>query len=350
MLPFDPYIPVGEKVISPEHPVFIIAEAGVNHGGDFDLAMQLIDIAVSAGADAVKFQTFKAEHLILDSVSKAPYQTKTTDAAESQFDMLKRLEVSRDQNQKLMDYCKQQGIIFLTTPFEEVSLDELDELDLDAYKIASTDTTNIPFLEKVARKGKPMFLSTGMTHLGELAKVLEYIYPINQQVVLLACTANYPIKDEEANLRTIDAYHEQFDCLVGYSDHSVGVGAAPYAVPMGAVVLEKHFTTSKELEGPDHRASLSPEELHQFVQDVRRIEKYLGSPHKMPTLSETRTRASLQKGLVATRPIAAGEAFTTDNIIGKRTGGQGISPLYFYEVVGQTAPRAFAENEIIDVQ
>lgn len=349
MLPFDPYIPVGDKVISAEHPVFIIAEAGVNHGGDLDLALKLIDVAVEAGADAVKFQSFRAEHLILDSVSKAPYQTKTTSASESQFDMLKRLEVSRDQNQKLMDYCKQKGIIFLTTPFEEVSLDELDELDLDAYKIASTDTTNIPFLEKVARKGKPMFLSTGMTHLGELAKVLDYIYPINQQVVLLACTANYPIKDEEANLRTIDAYHEHFDCLVGYSDHSVGVGAAPYAVPMGAVVLEKHFTTSKELEGPDHRASLSPDELGQFVKDVRRIETYLGSPHKLPTLSELRTRASLQKGMVATRAIAKGELFSTENIIGKRTGGKGISPLYFYEVVGQPAPRDFEANDIIDV-
>lgn len=349
MLPFDQYIPVGDKIISPEHPVFIIAEAGVNHGGDIDLARKLIDIAVEAGADAVKFQTFKTEHLILDSVTKAPYQTKTTDASESQFDMLKRLEVTREQNMGLKDYCKKNGIIFLTTPFEEVSLDELDELDLDAYKIASTDTTNIPFLEKVARKGKPMFLSTGMTYLSELAVVLEHIQPFNQQVVLLACTANYPIQDNEANLHTITTYQEQFDALVGYSDHSVGVGAAPYAVPMGAVVLEKHFTADKTLAGPDHAASLTPDELREFVQQVRRIESYLGSPHKIPTLSETQTRAKLQKGLVARTAIAAGSPFTHENTIAKRTGGKGISPIYFYDVLGRNAQRDYAVNDIISL-
>lgn len=349
MYPFDLYIPVGNKVISPEHPVFIIAEAGVNHGGDMDLAMRMIDVAVSAGADAVKFQAFRTEHLILDQVGKAPYQTKTTDAAESQYDMLKRLEVTQEQNQRLMAHCAANDIIFLTTPFEETSLDELDALELDAYKIASTDTTNIPFLEKVARKGKPMFLSTGMSYLSEVAKVLEYIHPINQQVVLLACTANYPIADGEANLRTIDTYIETFEMLVGYSDHSVGVGAAPYAVPMGAVVLEKHFTTDKGQKGPDHAASLDPDELHAFVQEVRKIERYLGSPHKVPTLSETRTRSSLQKSLVATRPIAEGEAFSADNIIGKRAGGKGISPLYYYDVLGKKASRTFGVNEIIEV-
>lgn len=350
MRSFDHSIRVGDQTISKDHPVFIIAEAGVNHGGDMAKAKELIDVAAASGADAVKFQAFRTEHLILDEVTKAPYQTRTTDQAESQYEMLKGLEVSMAQNRELLAYCASKSILFLSTPFDEVSLDELDELDLAAYKIASTDTTNIPFLEKVARKGKPMFLSTGMTYLSEVAKVLDYILPINQQVVLLACTANYPIRDEEANLRTIETYREQFDMLVGYSDHSVGVGAAPYAVPMGAVVVEKHFTTDKGQKGPDHLASLDPDELHAFVQEIRRIERYLGEAHKLPTLSETRTRASLQKALVAAKPISEGELFSTENLVAKRTGGKGISPLYYYELVGQTAQRAFNVNDIIDVQ
>lgn len=347
--PFNKDIKVGDKTISSNAKTFIIAEAGVNHGGDFDMAKKLIEIAADAGADAVKFQTFKASELILETVDKAPYQKETTDRQETQFEMLKRLEVSREQNNELKAYCNQKGIIFLTTPFEEKSLDELDELDLPAYKIASTDTTNIPFLKKVALKGKPMFLSTGMTYLSELEKVLKVLLPINKDIVLLSCTANYPIKDEEANLNIINTFKERFDMLIGYSDHSVGVGAAPYAVPMGVKVVEKHFTLDKSLEGPDHLASLSPQELKDLVSDIRRIEKYLGSSEKMPTLSELNTRASLQKGLVAKQKIKKGELLSEDNMIAKRTGGKGISPLYVAEVSGNIAFKDFEIDEIISL-
>lgn len=256
---FNKNINVGDFSLNTESPIFIIAEAGVNHNGDLEIAKKLIDLASEAGANAVKFQTFKTENLILKDVQKAQYQKKTTDSKESQFEMLKKLEVSKEQNQELKKYCKKKSIIFLTTPFDEKSLDDLDDLNLLAYKIASTDTTNLPFLKKIAKKGKPIFLSTGMSYLTEVKIALETIYEYNKDVVLLQCTANYPIKNNEANLNVINTYKKCFDVLLGYSDHSVGIGAAPYSVPMGVVVVEKHFTYDKNLSGPDHKASLSPE-------------------------------------------------------------------------------------------
>ena len=346
---FASEIHVGDRRISADNPTFIIAEAGVNHGGDMDLARTLIDIAVDAGADAVKFQTFKAEHLILPEVVKAPYQLKTTDATESQFSMLKRLEVTREQNLALREYSIDKGIIFLTTPFDEQSLRELDELDLPAYKIASTDITNLPFLREIARREKPMFLSTGMAYLSEVEMALREIHRYNKDVVLMQCTANYPINDNEANLSIINTYRDNFDVILGYSDHSVGVGAAPFAVPMGARVLEKHFTTDKSLEGPDHKASLDPVELRDFVALVRKVEEYMGTDVKAPTLSERNTRASLQKSFVARRAIAKGEKLSWENLTAKRSGGNGISPLYYRAVFGTAAVRDFAANELIEV-
>ncbi len=351
MLKFNEEIKVGKAIISNKSDkVFIIAEAGVNHGGDMSLALKLIDLAADAGADAVKFQTFKAKDLILDNVKKAPYQLKTTSQTQSQFEMLKSLEVTKEQNLKLKQHCELRNILFLTTPFEESSLEDLDELNLAAYKIASTDTTNIPFLKKVAAKGKPIFLSTGMTYLDEIEIVLEELLPINKDIVLLQCTANYPIVDTDANLKTMDTLKARFDMILGYSDHTVGVGAAPYAIPMGARVVEKHFTWDKSLEGPDHKASLSPEELKAFVQEVRRVEKFLGLSQKLPTLAETRTRASLQKCLVATRAIKQGEVITEEMFIAKRTGGVGISPLYYKSVLGKKALCDIAINNIIEIE
>ena len=344
---FQKEIHIGSKTLSDTSAVFIIAEAGVNHGGDMNVAQKLIDIAADAGADAVKFQAFKTEHLILNHVEKAPYQKKTTDNAESQFEMLKKLEVTKEQNLELKKYCENRNIIFLTTPFDEASLDEIDELDLPAYKIASTDTTNLLFLKKVAQKGKPIFLSTGMTYLSEIELALQAIYPYNKDVVLLQCTANYPIADDEVNLNILNTFKKSFNMLLGYSDHSVGVGAAPYAIPMGVKVVEKHFTIDKTLEGPDHRASLSPEELKDFVITVRRVEKYMGSFVKTPNLSEIKTRSSLQKCLVAKSSIKKGELFTEENIIAKRTGGNGISPIYYKEIVGKTADKDFSHDEQI---
>jgi len=340
-------IKVGDKIIGENQPTFIIAEAGVNHGGDMAVAKKLIDCAADAGVDAVKFQAFRAEDLILNNVEKAPYQQKTTDAKESQFDMLKKLEVSREQNFELKKYCIEKDIIFLTTPFDEYSLEAIDELDLPAYKIASTDTTNLPFLKKVAQKYKPIFLSTGMSYLSEVQMALETIFEFHKEVVVLQCTANYPIKDSEANLAVINTFKNHFDIMVGYSDHTVGIGAAAFAIPMGAKVVEKHFTLDKSLEGPDHTTSLSPEELVDFVKLVRKVDAFMGTSIKKPNLSETKTRASLQKCLVANGNIKKGDCFTEDNIIAKRTGGIGISPIYYKDLLGIKANKNYKNNEII---
>lgn len=346
---FNRQFQIGNRTISEQERVFIIAEAGVNHNGNMEIAREMIDVASEAGADAVKFQTFKAEHLILQNIEKAPYQKVTTNSGESQYDMLKRLEVTKEQTKELMDYCRRKNIIFLSTPFEKVSLDELDALGVSAFKVAATDLTNIQFLRQVAEKGKPIILSAGMCYLEEVQRAIEAIYPLNKDVVLLQCTANYPIQDVEANINVIRTFKETFDILVGYSDHSQGVGASPYAVAVGAKVIEKHFTLDKNMEGPDHKASVTPEELKQLVSDIRRVERYLGDGVKMPSYSEQMTRKSLQKCLVASKQIRRGERFDPENIVAKRTNGVGISALYFDRVIGQTAEKDYKVNDIIGV-
>ena len=344
---FNMKIKVGPFEISRNSKTFIIAEAGVNHGGDMSAARELIDLAHEAGADAVKFQAFKTGPLSLRDVKKTAYQLRTTDSGESQFEMLRRLEVTKEQNAGLKDYCRKKPIIFLTTPFDEFSLDSLDDLDLPAYKVSSTDLTNLPFLKKVAKKGKPVILSSGMSYLKEVKSALEEIYPFNKDVVLLQCTANYPADDEEANLNVINTFKNDFEILVGYSDHTVGIGAAPYAVAMGAKVIEKHFTLSKKLNGPDHKASLSPQELKRCIKEIKKVERLLGTSIKKPTLSEEKTRNYLQKCLVASREIKKGDIFDRDNITGKRTGGIGISPIHYKDILGKRAKRTFLEDEVI---
>lgn len=345
---FNKHFKVATKIISEHTPVFIIAEAGVNHNGDINKAKELIDVAASAGVDAVKFQAFKTENLILKDVEKAPYQQKTTDSKESQFEMLKSLEITQSQNRELIEYCNNKKIIFLSTPFDEDSIDELVELDLPAFKVASTDTTNLPFLKKLALTGKPLFLSTGMSYLAEIEMALEEIYPHNKNVVLLQCTANYPIADEEVNLNVINKYQSCFDIIVGYSDHSVGLGAALYSIPMGVRVVEKHFTLNTGEKGPDHKASLTPNELVEFVKEVRKVEKYMGRSVKKPSFAETKTRKSLQKCLVAKKEILKGELITLDNIIAKRTGGIGVSPIYYKDLLNKASNNNYKINDIID--
>lgn len=346
---FNKEIKIGDRKISADEPCFIIAEAGVNHGGDMNLARKLIDVAVEANADAVKFQAFRTDELIIDDVEKAPYQTKTTSQSESQAEMLRKLELPKEHYLELKQYCEQKGIILLITPFDEKSLYELEEIGLEAYKVASTDTTNLPFLKQIALCGKPIFLSTGMTYLDEIRAALEEIHPNNKEVVLMQCTANYPIDDDEANLRVLNTFKKEFDMLLGYSDHSMGTGAAPYAVPMGVVLVEKHFTLDKTAEGPDHRASLNPEELKELVKEIRRIEAYLGNAIKEPTESENQTRKSLQKALVTKIPVKKGEEFSLENLTAKRTGGKGISPMKYKEVLGQKSSRDYRANEIVDL-
>ena len=344
---FNNQITIGHKVINENSPTFIIGEAGVNHGGDINLAKKLIDLAADAGVDAVKFQTFKADNLILKNIDKAPYQKKTTESSESQYEMLKKLEVSNEENILLKKYSESKGLIFLTTPFDEESLDSLDNLDIDAYKIASTDTTNLPFLEKVAKKSKPIILSTGMSYLSEVKKALAVIHKFNKDLVLLQCTANYPIDDKEANIAVLNTFKREFDVLLGYSDHSEGTGAAPYSIPLGAKIIEKHFTLDKEMSGPDHRASLSPNELFSLVKIIRKVDQYIGTKEKIPTDSELATRKSLQKCLVAKDKISKDDVFSLENIVAKRTGGNGISPIEYYKLAGKKASKDYAKDEII---
>lgn len=327
---------------------FIIAEAGVNHNGSMEAAKKLIDAASLSGADAVKFQSFKTDKLILNSIEKAPYQKKTTNSKESQYEMLKKLEMDIEQMKELKVYAEQRKLLFMSTPFEEESLKEICRLDVPAIKVAATDVTNIKFLRQIAQMGKPVILSAGMCYMDEIRKALEAIIPFNKEVILLQCTANYPILDEEANLNVIRTLQKEFDILVGYSDHSKGVGAAPYAVAMGAVLVEKHFTLSKEQAGPDHQASLNPDELKELVTAVRTVEKYRGVDVKEPTDSEKLTRKSLQKCLVAKKKIRRGEIFTEEAIEAKRTNGQGISAIEYDLLIGRSAIRDYEANEIID--
>ncbi len=344
---FNKSVYIGNKCIEQSGHVFIIAEAGVNHNGDMKLAKQMIDVAAEAGVDAVKFQTFKTDQLILKNVEKAPYQKMTTNNEMSQYDMLKSLEITKEQTKELMDYCREKNIIFLSTPFEKTSLDELDELGVPAFKVAATDITNIQFLRQIAEKRKPIILSAGMCYLEEVTKALETIYCINKDVILLQCTANYPIQDEEANINVIRTFMDTFDIIVGYSDHSQGVGASPYAVAAGAKVVEKHFTLNKHMEGPDHKASVTPEELRQLVSEIRRVEKYLGDGMKMPSCSEQMTRKALQKCLVASQSIKKGDKFCAENIVAKRTNGEGVSALYYDYVDGKIAGRNYNADDII---
>ena len=346
-LKFDKEIWIGGRLVSEESPVYIIAEAGVNHNGNVEFAKKMIDEAAGTGVDAVKFQAFRTTELILADVEKAPYQKKVTSADESQYEMLKSLELTEDANEELKDYCASRSITFLTTPFDSISLKEIKKLDLPAIKIAATDLTNIKYLREVAALDKPIILSAGMCYMDEIKKALAAIYPINRKVILLQCTANYPIEDYEVNLKIIKEFQKEFDMLIGYSDHSQGIGASPYAVAMGAKVIEKHFTLSKELEGPDQRASVTVEELKKLVQEIRKVEVYMGKSEKMPTLSESFTRKSLQKYLVAQKEIKKGEIFTEEMITAKRTNGRGITAIYYDDVIGTIADRDYKIDDII---
>ena len=344
---FKQEITIGNKTIGKDRPTFIIGEAGVNHNGDMNLAKKLVDVAVEAKVDAVKFQSFKPEELILESVEKAAYQKVTTGNSESQFEMLQKLRIDIEQTKELQKYAENKGIIFLTTPFDSYSLDELDALNLPAYKISSTDFTNIQFIEQVAAKNKPIILSCAMTYLKEVKYVLEKVEHLNPELVLLHCTANYPTPSDEINLNVLHTLKEESEVLLGYSDHSQGLGASPYAVAMGATVIEKHFTLDKSMEGPDHEASLDPAELKCLVQEIRRVETFLGGYEKRPTASESNTRAKLQKCFVAARSISKGEQFTSENLIAKRTGGEGISAINYHELLNQKANKDYLVNEII---
>jgi len=328
---------------------FIIAEAGVNHNGDMALAKKLVDAAKSAGADAVKFQTYKAEALVTKTARKADYQKRMEHDGESQLEMLRKLELSYDEFRELKEYCDTLGIVFLSSAFDAESVDFLLSLDIPYLKVPSGEITNLPYLMKIAGTGRPVLLSTGMSDLDEVASALEVLRSCGAgEVTLLHCSTRYPTPFEEANLRAMLTLRERFGLAVGYSDHTPGIEVPIAAAALGAAVLEKHLTLGCSLEGPDHRASLEPREFNAMVAAVRHIEAALGDGEKRPSALERANRTAARKSIVAGRNIAKGEIFTPENLTVKRPGG-GISPMRWFEVLGARAGRDFSEDELIEL-
>lgn len=329
----------------------IITEAGVNHNGSLDLALQLVDAAVAAGADVVKFQTFKASCLASPNAPKALYQQATTDADVSQLEMLRRLELSEDDHRRLMDYCQQQGIAFLSTPFDFPSIDFLVSLGMPVFKIPSGEITNLPYLRKIGGLGKDIILSTGMSTIEEVAdalRTLEAAGTPRARITLLHCTTQYPAPLDSVNLHAMLTLCDAFPDIagVGYSDHTQGIEIPLAAVALGATVIEKHFTLDKNMEGPDHKASLEPDELRAMVAGIRRVERALGDGVKAPALAEIPNMAVARKSIVAARPIKKGDLLSEENMAVKRP-GNGISPMRWDEFVGKVASRDYAEDELL---
>lgn len=329
----------------------IIAEAGVNHNGDLDLAKRLVASAAAAGADIVKFQSFITEKCISVHAPKAQYQTAATGAEESQFEMVRKLELSRAGHVVLIEECRRHGIRFLATAFDVESFDLLIELGIGLVKIPSGEITNLPFLRHVASTGRPVILSTGMATLGEVEAALEVIVQAGtprELVTILHCSTEYPTPMVDVNLRAMCGMKSAFALEVGYSDHTVGIEVPIAAVALGATVIEKHFTTDRSLPGPDHQASLEPQEMKAMVDAIRNIEQALGDGIKRPNPSEIKNKPIARKSLVAARAIRAGEHFTSDNLTAKRP-GTGISPMRWDEVLGRVAHRNFAPDELINL-
>ncbi|MDQ7822775.1 MAG: N-acetylneuraminate synthase [Candidatus Eremiobacteraeota bacterium] len=331
--------------------VFLIAEAGVNHNGDLGLAMRLIDAACEAGADAVKFQTFRSERLVCRHAGKAEYQKLTTGEAESQLTMLKRLELDEENHRKLLGHCRGKGIEFLSSPFDLESIDLLAGLGLATLKIPSGEITNIPYLRKIGALGKKLIVSTGMATLGEIEQALGVLTEAGTArdcITILHCTTEYPAPFEEVNLLAMETLREAFKVKVGYSDHTEGIEVALAAVALGAEVLEKHFTLDKTLEGPDHRASLEPGELALLVKSIRNVELAMGNGIKAPGKGELKNMESIRKSLVASEKIRKGDRFTATNLAVKRP-GTGISPHFWDSVIGKYAKRDFDLDELIEL-
>lgn len=328
----------------------IIAEAGVNHNGDMNIAHRLIDAAADAGVDYVKFQTFKTKNLVSCDAPTAEYQKSATNET-SQFAMLKRLELSEEQHLDLIDYCRQKGVNFLSTAFDLDSIDLLNQFDLDFWKIPSGEITNYPYLVKIARTSKPVVMSTGMCDLADVKNALDVLTENGvkkEDITLLHCNTQYPTPMSDVNLNAMITLADTFGVKTGYSDHTQGIEVPIAAVALGAKVIEKHFTLDRNMEGPDHKASLEPHELKAMVEAIRNIEKAIGNPEKCASASETPNKAIARKSIVAKCHIAKGELLTENNITVKRP-GNGISPMRWREVIGTTATRDFAPDELIEI-
>jgi N,N'-diacetyllegionaminate synthase len=333
---------IGPRRVGPGEPVFVIAEAGVNHNGDLELARRLVDAAADAGADAVKFQTFRAEAVAAADAPKAAYQLETTGGEESQLEMLRALELGEDAHAELKRAAEERGLVFLSTPFDAASVALLDGLKVDAFKVSSADLTNAPLLEEIASRGRPVLLSTGMADLEEIAAALAVLGDVG--TILLHCVSSYPAPPEEANLRALRNMAERFGVPVGYSDHTVGYEVALAAVALGACALEKHVTLDRALPGPDHRASLEPGELAELVRSVRTVETSLGDGVKRPTESELANRSLARRSLHAAADLAPGTVLAGDMLVALRP-GSGIPPGRLAEVIGRRLARPLAAGE-----
>jgi N-acetylneuraminate synthase/N,N'-diacetyllegionaminate synthase len=339
-------IKIGSKIIGENKPTFIIAEAGVNHNGDIRKAKKLVDAAKKAGADAVKFQTFKAENLVTETADMADYQIKNIGKKETQLQMLKKLELSHEDFHELKKYCDKKKIIFLSTPHSYDAIDFLEKI-VPAYKFGSGDLTNIPSLTYTAKKGKPMILGTGMATIEEVKQAVNTIKQKgNNQIIALHCTTNYPTPFEETNLNAIKTMKEKLDCIIGYSDHTLGTIASIIAVSIGAKVIEKHFTLDKKLPGPDHKASLDPEELTEMIKEIRNTEKILGKSDKKPTEKEKQIMKLVRKSVVAKEDIKRGTRIRESMLIIKRP-GTGIPPYKTDKIIGKKAKKDIKQDEIL---
>ncbi len=329
--------------------VFIIAEAGVNHNGDIELAKKLVDIAAEAGVDAVKFQTWRTELLVTKDSPQAEYQTLNTGVKESQFDMLKRLELSFDDFRELKKYCDSKSILFLSTPDDFESATFLNDLQ-DIFKVGSAELTNYPFLRHIASFGKPMILSTGMATMDEIAQAIQWLNEegiTSEKLTILHCTTNYPTPFDQVNLKAMQTIKQVFNVKVGYSDHTLGIEVPIAAVAIGAELIEKHFTIDKAMQGPDHIASLSPIELNLMVAGIRNVEKCLGDGIKKPFAIELENKKVVRKIIVALRDINKGDLLSSDNMCLKRSNGFGVEPENWIKLDGKAASKAYLKDEAI---
>lgn len=343
-------IEILNRKIGDGHPVFFVAEAGVNHNGSLDMARQLVNVAVDAGADAVKFQTFKTENIITRDAPKSTYHIQTTggDKDQTWFELLKTQELNRDMHIALIRHCRDRNIIFLSTAYDEDSVDLLYELDVAAFKIASTDTNNIPFLRYIARKERSVILSTAMSNMDEVEQAVGIFREEGiDDIVVVQCTGNYPAKLEESNLRVMQTYREKLKCLVGYSDHTPDFINPIAATAMGACVYEKHFTIDKTLPGPDHRMSLDPQELAITVRYIRETEVALGSSQKIVLEGEKGNQCKLRKSLVAATDILKGTILRSDMITSKRP-GTGIQPSRIDDIIGRLSIVDIEKDSILE--
>jgi len=331
------------------HKTFIIAEAGVNHNGRIDLAKQMIDVALEAGADAVKFQTFKTENLVSKNAPKADYQKVSTGSSESQFEMIKKLELDENAHKILFEYCLDKNIHFLSSPFDLDSIDLLNKLGMEIFKIPSGEITNLPYLRKIGGLNKKVIMSTGMADLKEVEDALDMLIKAGTElknITVLHCNTEYPTPIEDVNLQAMLTIAQAFGVSFGYSDHTLGIEVPIAAVALGACVIEKHFTLDKNMEGPDHKASLEPHELKAMVKAIRNIEKAFGDGIKKPSTSEIKNKPIARKSIVAACDIKKGEVFTNNHITVKRP-GTGISPMRWEEIVGKPSTKDYRKDDLI---